>query len=543
MKVELLVTAGCPNQAPAWALLQDCMAALGIAWEIIETAVDTPEQAQILGFPGSPTIRVNDQDVEPGFVPAEAAVACRTYRVDGRVQGVPDRSWVLEALRKAQETELHECCSCNPVPTERSVCPYSGTPGTSVTPVTVRTMLKPILREQVHDEVYRFCGDPTCEIVYFKADGSQVFTKTDLTIRVGIKEAQPPRPLCYCYGHSFESIRDEWLATGHTTVIESIKEQMKAGACRCEVTNPSGTCCLGDVTRAVKEIQGSSTPPATSNLKSPKAAGNCCHMAGNSMNVVGFQGPRDDSSKDYLDGRRAKLPVIPDWSVVAAPAAREVVAGILDAGWQGTRFADLDASAAWVLATLLRLYADLGKPPSQQRIAAEVDMTENEVRRLLNELHRHDMVIVNEEDRTVRGAYPFTETVTGHTITFTRTERILNTMCFVDALGAAAMCRQDATVRSACRTCGVPVVAGMRDSGMTLGEVQPLDTVVWIGFRASCGCAADSLCREMIPFCCDEHLERWRVSGHVGDGRRLSVEEAVQVGKSLFADRALRGRE
>jgi len=543
MKVELLVTAGCLNQAPAWALLQDCMAALGIASKVIETTVDTPEQAQILGFPGSPTVRVNDQDVEPGFMPVEGAVACRTYRVDGRVQGVPDRSWVLEALRKAQEADLRHCCSRDPVPNEGSVCPRSGTPGMSVTPVTVRAMLKSILRDQVHDEAYRFCNDPTCDIVYFKTDGSQVFTKTDLAIRVGIKESQPPRPLCYCYGHSFESIRDEWSTTGRTTVIESIKAQMKAGACRCEVTNPSGACCLGDIIKALKEIQGVSALPATSQLKSPKAVPDCCHMPANSKNLVGSQVWRADSSKECPDNRQARLPVIPDWTVATAPAAREAIAGILDAAWQGTRFADLDASAVRVLVTLLRLYADLGKPPSRQRIAAETAMAENDVLRLLNELDRHDLVIVNHEDWTVRGAYPFTEAVTGHTITFTRTQRILNTMCFVDALGAAAMCREDAVVRSACRTCGVPIIAGMRDSGMTLGEVQPPNTAVWVGFRASCGCAADSLCREMIPFCCNEHLERWKASEHVGDGRRLTVEEATQVGKSLFADRALRSHE
>lgn len=538
MKVELLVTAGCPNQAPAWALLQDCMTALDITADVIETTVDTPEQAQILKFPGSPTVRVNGQDVEPAFVPAEGAVACRTYRVGGRVQSVPDRIWLLDALRKAQEAELRDCCSRDPVLKGKSLCPSSGTPGKPVTVVTMGAMLKPALRDRVQDETYCFCDDPTCEIVYFKADGSQVFTKTDLATRVGIKESQSPRPLCYCYGHSFESIRAEWFATGHTTVIESIKAQMKAEACRCEVTNPSGACCLGDITRALKEIQGASTPPAASHLKSPKPAGDCCHMPANSKNVVGSQGPRADSSKECLDGRQARFPVIPDWTVVTTSAAREAIEGILDSGWQGVRLADLEASAVWVLVALLRLYADSGRPPSQQRIAAEVDMPEDEVHRLLNELHRHDLVILNENDRTIRGAYPFTETVTGHTIAFTRTQRILNTMCFVDALGAAAMCREDAVVRSACRTCAVPIVANMRDNGMTLGGVQPSNTVVWVGFRATCGCAADSLCREMTPFCCDEHLQRWKASGHVGDGRRLSVEEAIQVGKALFADRA-----
>ena len=53
--------------------------------------------------------------------------------------------------------------------------------------------------------------------------------------------------------------------------------------------------------------------------------------------------------------------------------------------------------------------------------------------------------------------------------------------------------------------------------------------------------AADSLCTALVFFCSDGHLDLWRASGKTNDGRRLSVEEAFQVGKSLFADRALLG--
>lgn len=546
MKVELLVTADCPHRAPTLALLRECMTALDMTPEVIETIVDAPELAQALEFPGSPTVRVNDLDIEPDFMPVEEALACRIYRVGGHLQGVPDRDWVLAALSKAQQAESHDCCSRNSIPKGESLCPCSGTAGKPVHPATVQAMLKTSLRLQVRDDGYYFCGKPTCDIVYFSANGSQVFRKADLATRVGIKESQPPRPLCYCFGHSFESIRDEWLAKGHTTVIESIKAQMKAEGCRCKLTNPSGGCCLGDIASALKEIQGATTILAASPWESPKVTRNHSHMPTkieDSDDAVDFQGRRIVSSEEGFDGSQVRFPVIPDWTVVKASAAREAIEGILDAGWQGTRLADLDASAVWVLATLLRLYADLGRPPSPQEIATEVGMPEIAVHRLLDKLHRHDLVILNEEDRTIRGAYPFTETVTGHTIAFTRTQRILNTMCFVDALGAAAMCREDAVVRSACRSCGAAIVAAMNDSGMTLGEVQPPNMVVWVGFRVLCGCAADSLCREMIPFCCDAHLERWKALEHIGDGRRLSVEEAIQVGKALFADRALRGRK
>lgn len=88
-----------------------------------------------------------------------------------------------------------------------------------------------------------------------------------------------------------------------------------------------------------------------------------------------------------------------------------------------------------------------------------------------------------------------------------------------------------------------PIVLDTHGGGFALEELRPQDAVVWTGFRPSCGCAADSLCTELVFFCSDGHLEGWRASGAANEGRRLSVEEAFQVGKALFADRALLGRD
>lgn len=110
MKVELLVFEGCPNVSGARDLLQDCMAALDISQDITEVRVDTPELARLLAFPGSPTLRVNDADVDPPGHVVEGSLTCRTYQVDGRLRGLPDRTKVMTALRAAQECESHGCC-------------------------------------------------------------------------------------------------------------------------------------------------------------------------------------------------------------------------------------------------------------------------------------------------------------------------------------------------------------------------------------------------------------------------------------------------
>ena len=262
MKIELLVFEGCPNTEPARSLLKDCMATLGISQGITEVKVNTPELAKFLAFPGSPTLRVNKTDVAPVTDPVGGSLACRTYQVDGRLQGLPERAQVLEALRKAQEAEAHACCTPMAKPGVAASCPACGTEGKPVKPVTLRSLLQPHLRAQVRDEVYRFCASPDCELVYFSDDGAQTFTRADLTVRVGVKERGAPRPLCYCFDHSAESIREEWARTGKSTILEGIRAKVKAGACQCEVTNPGGGCCLGDITKELKALLAAPEAPA-----------------------------------------------------------------------------------------------------------------------------------------------------------------------------------------------------------------------------------------------------------------------------------------
>ncbi|BDU73166.1 putative iron-sulfur cluster-binding metallochaperone [Mesoterricola silvestris] len=262
MRIELLVFEGCPNLEQARVLLQAGMASLGIAGEVREIRVETPEAARQWNFPGSPTLRVNGEDVAPLPEGFEPALGCRTYVVQGRRQGLPDPAWVRQALRRAQDAEAHACCTPLAKPRTASACPACRTEGKPVKPVTLRALLQPHLRSEVKDEMYRFCASPDCALVYFSADGAQSFARVDLTVRVGVKERSGPRPLCYCFGHSAESVRDEWIVTGKSTVLESIKAEVKAGTCHCEVTNPGGGCCLGDITKEVKALSANPAVPS-----------------------------------------------------------------------------------------------------------------------------------------------------------------------------------------------------------------------------------------------------------------------------------------
>ena len=50
-------------------------------------------------------------------------------------------------------------------------------------------------------------------------------------------------------------LRRDLRDKGETDIPDSIKKEIKAGRCDCERKNPSGACCLGNVTKAIKQIR------------------------------------------------------------------------------------------------------------------------------------------------------------------------------------------------------------------------------------------------------------------------------------------------
>jgi len=157
---------------------------------------------------------------------------------------------------KPESTGVESCCDLHP-PTKCSPapCPACGKMGKTVARLTLGALLKPERRPAIpaQQEEFCFCQTPTCEVVYF-LPGRPLFRKDDLAVRVGLKEpGDPAVPACYCFGWTPQRILAEIEATGMSTVVDQIKAQVKAGNCYCEVTNPQGSCCLGNVAKAVQE--------------------------------------------------------------------------------------------------------------------------------------------------------------------------------------------------------------------------------------------------------------------------------------------------
>jgi len=147
---------------------------------------------------------------------------------------------------------MQECCGLRQ---ERAgvVCPKNEKVCKPVGRITVEALIRPERRHSLALLPYYFCDSPSCDVVYVSASTEHVITKDQLQVRVGTKENKDAIPLCYCFDFDKKAIWDDIRFKGRTDIPQIITQRIKAGECRCQVTNPSGNCCLGDIYRAVKE--------------------------------------------------------------------------------------------------------------------------------------------------------------------------------------------------------------------------------------------------------------------------------------------------
>jgi hypothetical protein len=100
--VELLFWDGCPSHPEALAQLDRILHEEGVESTIEVVEVTSDEQARRERFPGSPTIRINGEDVISPGDGEPFSLTCRVYMTrDGRVSPVPDPEDVRDAVRRA----------------------------------------------------------------------------------------------------------------------------------------------------------------------------------------------------------------------------------------------------------------------------------------------------------------------------------------------------------------------------------------------------------------------------------------------------------
>jgi hypothetical protein len=100
--VELLWWDGCPSHPRALTELERILGEEGVEATVELIEVTSDEQAQRERFFGSPTIRIDGEDIVPPGEGEPFSLTCRVYRLrDGRVSPTPDPEDVRDAVRRA----------------------------------------------------------------------------------------------------------------------------------------------------------------------------------------------------------------------------------------------------------------------------------------------------------------------------------------------------------------------------------------------------------------------------------------------------------
>lgn len=121
--------------------------------------------------------------------------------------------------------------------------------------ITLKALLRGEALERRAENVHRFCPEAGCPVVYFGHRES--FTVEDVTAPVFQKNPVGRRLVCHCFDVTEEAIRRELAETGQSAVQKRITALVKDGRCACEVRNPQGTCCLGNLAKAVQDVRES----------------------------------------------------------------------------------------------------------------------------------------------------------------------------------------------------------------------------------------------------------------------------------------------
>lgn len=149
-----------------------------------------------------------------------------------------------------------DCC-CSGVQTTKetlqNICNGCGNAGRVVTYQTVAHHVKSENLGLIDKGEYKFCSSRDCPVVYYSTSG-RTFAIEDVREPVTSKNGGDGRPLCYCFGFTEGHVRREIEQTGRSSTPSQVAQFIRNKLCACEVRNPSGACCLGQLNEAVKRL-------------------------------------------------------------------------------------------------------------------------------------------------------------------------------------------------------------------------------------------------------------------------------------------------
>jgi hypothetical protein len=162
---------------------------------------------------------------------------------------------------------------------------------------------------------------------------------------------------------------------------------------------------------------------------------------------------------------------------------------------------------------ILRNFASAGRPLSRDEVAQQLGG--GDVDAALARLAADDLVVLGPDHGQIVGAYPFTAEERVHRVLVNG--QTVHAMCALDALAIAPMFETATRIDSRCHVTGTPVEIHMQ--GGALLSARPGEVHVGIHWQGTSGCAAQSLCMEMVFLADAETAQRWQQQ----DSNNISV--------------------
>lgn len=154
--------------------------------------------------------------------------------------------------------------------------------------------------------------------------------------------------------------------------------------------------------------------------------------------------------------------------------------------------------------------------------------------RAIGELADADLIVPDIKHTHVLGAYPLTTESTDHHLDVDGVR--LFAMCALDALAVAPVTGSKVCIDSRCVVSSQKV--RVRQEGDTLVVVEPKELQVGIAWQDTDGCAAHSLCRDMVFLANPQIAAEWREAG-TGMRDTYSLNEAVTLARTFFEPLAI----
>lgn len=106
MRIELLYFESCPSYEILLPRLRSLLERAGIDEQIELRRVETFEAAERERFLGSPTVRIDGKDIDPGAIGrSDFGLKCRLYRdEEGTANGTPSNETIAHALQRLAKT-------------------------------------------------------------------------------------------------------------------------------------------------------------------------------------------------------------------------------------------------------------------------------------------------------------------------------------------------------------------------------------------------------------------------------------------------------